>query len=131
MRANNELTKEEFMIQKELFLQEQARVEGLIKDLKLSAHNWLELAEKFLDNAYYARKVIETGQIMEKKNLLLDIGENYFLEDKNPLFSFKKPYDVLLKPEYRHSGRGRRDSNSQPLPCSFLFLKSLDYLIIL
>lgn len=106
MRANNELTKEEFMIQKELFLQEQARVEGLIKDLKLSAHNWLELAEKFLDNAYYARKVIETGQIMEKKNLLLDIGENYFLKDKSPLFSFKKPYDVLLKPEYRQSGRG-------------------------
>jgi DNA invertase Pin-like site-specific DNA recombinase len=105
MRANNELTKEEFMIQKTLALNEQARVEGLIRDVKTSEHNWLELAEEFLDNAFYARGVMESGKILEKRNLLMDIGENFFLEDKNPVFSFKKPYDVLLKPEYRHFGR--------------------------
>lgn len=123
MRANNELTKEEFMIQKTLALNEQARVEGLIRDVKTSEHNWLELAEEFLDNAFYARSVIESGEILEKRNLLMDIGENFYLQDKNPLFTFKKPYDILLKPEYRHSGRDRRDSNAQPLPCFFCFQK--------
>ena len=116
MRANGELTKDEFIIQKTLSLNEQARIEGLIRDTKSSAHNWLELAEEFLDNAFYARSVIEGGEIVEKRKLLMDIGENFYLENKNPVFSFKKPYDVLLKPEYRHSGRDRRDSNAQPLP---------------
>ncbi|MFH1863955.1 MAG: recombinase family protein [bacterium] len=106
MRANNELTKKEFMIQKQLTLQEQARVEGLMQDVKSSAHNWVELAENFLNNAFYVRSVIKDGKIVEKRNLLMDIGENFYLEDKNPIFSFKKPYDVLLKPQYRQSGRG-------------------------
>lgn len=116
MRANNELTKDEFMIQKQLYLQEQARIEGLINDIKSSGQNWLELAEEFLDNAFYARSVMESDKIIEKRDLLMDVGENFYLQDKNPQFSFKKPYDVLLKPEYRHSGRDRRDSNAQPLP---------------
>ncbi len=117
MRANNELTRDEFMIQKNISLSEQARIEGLIRDVKNSEENWLELAEEFLDNAFYARSVMESDKILEKRKLLMDIGENFYLDNKNPVFSFKMPYDVLLKPEYRHSGRGRRDSNSQPLPC--------------
>lgn len=113
MRANGELTKEEFMIQKQLYLQEQARMEGLIDDLRSSASHWLELAEEYLDNAFYARSVIQGNDLIVKRNLLMDIGENFYLKDKNPLFSFKKPYDVLLNPTYQSSGRDRRDSNSQ------------------
>lgn len=105
MRANKELTKEEFMIQKQLVLQEQVKVEGLMKDVKDSARNWIDLAEEFLNNAFYAKSVIEGGEPEDKRNLLLDIGENFYLENRKPVFSFKMPYDVLLKPEYRQSGR--------------------------
>jgi site-specific DNA recombinase len=129
MRADNELTQEEFKIQKSLVLNEQARVNGLINDIKSSSRDWLELAEKFLNNAFYVRGVMEGKDVVKKRNLLTDVGENFYLDNKNPVFSFKKPYDILLKPEYRTSGRGRRDSNSQPLPC--VFLRRLDYLIIL
>ncbi len=106
MRANGELTKKEFMIQKELTLKEQASAEGLMQDVKQSAHDWIELAEEFLNNAFYARKVMSTGKMTEKRNLLMDIGENFLLKDKNLKFSFKMPYDVLLKPEVRTDGRG-------------------------
>lgn len=116
MRANQELTKDEFMIQKQLYLQEQARIEGLIDDLRSSASHWLELAEEYLDNAFYARSIMQGTDVLVKRNLLMDIGENFYLKDKNPQFSFKKPYDVLLNPVYKVSGRDRRDSNSQPLP---------------
>lgn len=105
MRANDELTKKEFMIQKQLYLQESARLDGLVNDIKDSANNWLELAEEFLDNAFYARSVMESDKVVEKRKLLMAVGENFYLTDKSPQFSFKKPYDVLLKPQYRHSGR--------------------------
>ncbi len=111
MRANFEITPDEFKVYKNLCLEEQAKVEGIIQDAKLSANNWIELAEEFLNNAYYAQNVLLGDNITDKRNLLMDLGENFLLDDKNIVFSFKKPYDVLLKPQYRTDGRDRRESN--------------------
>lgn len=101
MRANEELTKEEFLSQKELLLTEQARIKSLIDDNENSSHSWLELTEKFLNTAFYARDVMESELDEEKRDLITDVGENLFLRDKKIEFSFKQPYDILLKPEYR------------------------------
>lgn len=101
MRANEELTKEEFIAQKEILLQEQARIKSLLEDSEDSAHNWFELAENFLNTAFYAREVMEKGKTEEKRSLIMVVGENLFLKDKNLEFSFKKPFDILLQPEYR------------------------------
>lgn len=106
MRANEELSKKEFFIQKELYLREQARIDGLIKDLRDSSDNWLELAEAFLNTAFYARKIMQSNNMEKKRNLIMCVGENLFLEDKKLDFRFKKPFDILLKPQYRTSGRG-------------------------
>lgn len=101
MRADGELTRDEFMRQKEAILKEMANAEALIADTKLSARNWLELTEEFLDNAFHAREIMLEGQPEEKKKMLMCIGEDFILKDKKLQFSFKKPYDVLLLPEYR------------------------------
>lgn len=101
MRADEELTKEEFISQKELLLKEQAKIEDLINDNKSSALNWLELTENLLNTAFYARDIIKNGNSEEKRNLILSVGENLFLGDGKLKFSFKKPFDVLLLPEYR------------------------------
>ena len=101
MRADGELTRDEFMKQKEAILKEMASVEALIADTKLSARNWLERTEEFLDNAFHAREIMFAGQPEEKKKLLMSIGEDFILKDKKLQFSFKKPYDVLLIPKYR------------------------------
>ena len=111
MRIDEELTKEEFLFQKQSVLNEQASVESMISDNKDSASSWLELTETFLNIAFYARDIIAKGSILEKRNLLMDIGENPVLKDGNLQFSFKKPFDVLLIPEYSSSVRDRRDSN--------------------
>ena len=116
MRANEELTKDEFLDQKEILLREQARIESLINDNKHSAHNWLELAEKFLNVAFYARNMMLNGKPEEKRNLITTVGENLFLKSGKLQFSFKKPYDVLLLPEYR--------TNVLPLINTF---RTLDY----
>src|SRR3989338_9989277 len=101
MRADEELTKEEFILQKEMLLKEQARIESLRTDNRTSAYSWLELTEKFLNTAFYARDVIKNGKPEEKRELIMRVGENLLLEDGKLQFSFKKPYDVLLLPEYR------------------------------
>ncbi len=101
MRADGELSREEFMAQKEKILKEMASVEALISDTQLSARNWFNLTEEFLDNAFNAKEIITDGLPEEKRKLINSIGENLLLRDKKLEFSFKKPYDVLLLPEYR------------------------------
>ena len=114
MRADNELTKEEFLIQKEQLLKEQAHIESLLTDAKSSEHGWLELTEQFLTTAFHAREIMKGGSPEEKRTLIMAVGENLLLKDKKLEFSFKKPYDILLLPEYRTDMLPRLDSNQQP-----------------
>lgn len=120
MRASEELTREEFIYQKETLLKEQAGVKSLLDDNEQTSHNWLELAEDFLNTAFYARDIIQDGDYTEKRNLIMAVGENLFLDNKKLDFSFKKPYDILLKPEYR--------SNGLPLIGTFINNPSSQYL---
>lgn len=98
MRANGELTKEEFTEQKELILKERLRIENLINDSKNNSDNWLELAEEFLNIAFEARDIMLKGEYEEKRKLITSVGENLFLRDKKVEFGFKKPFDLLLHP---------------------------------
>lgn len=45
-----------------------------------------------------------------KRALVQSVGYNLFLRDKKLEFSFKKPFDVLLKPEMRDNVQGWRES---------------------
>lgn len=101
MRADGELTKEEFMNQKNAVVEDIASVESRINDTKLSARSWLELTEEYLDNAFNAKNIMQEGLAEEKRKLILSVGENLILKDKELKFSFKKPYDILLLPKYR------------------------------
>lgn len=101
MRANGELTREEFMIQKQEVLLEQAKLDSLINDGKQTARTWLELTEEYLNNAFQAREIMESGIPAEKRDLIMAVGQNLILKDKRLDFSLKQPYDVLLLPKYR------------------------------
>jgi DNA invertase Pin-like site-specific DNA recombinase len=111
MRSDNELTKEEFASQKEGILQEQAKIKSLIKDNEDPSKNWLEPVEDFINTAFYARDMFNNGDLEDRRDLVYKIGENLFLKDEKLIFSFKKPYDVLLKVEYRTDGQAHEDSN--------------------
>lgn len=111
MRADEELTKEEFIVQKKLLMEEQANIKATMNDNQDSSYNWLELAENFLNTAFQARDIMTNGTSEEKKNLILSVGENLLLKDKKIVFTFRKPYDILLKPEYRTNVLAEVDSN--------------------
>ncbi len=101
MRADGELSKDEFLVQKQLLTEEQDKVQRLMRDSEKSARTWLELAEEFLDTAYKAKEVMEGSDVVAKRNLIMTVGENLLLKDKKLDISFKQPYDILLKPSYR------------------------------
>ena len=70
-------------------------------DNEYSADTWLELCTKYLDNAFSAKERIEHGTREEKRDLILDLGQNLTLKGGKLDFRLKQPYDVLLLPEYR------------------------------
>lgn len=101
MRADNELTKEEFLEQKEEILQEKGDIKQKLNDNDYSADSWLELCTKFLNNAFEAKEIMESDDKVAKRNLILDVGQNLILKDGRLEFRFKQPYDGLLLPQYR------------------------------
>jgi len=111
MRANEELTKDEFIYQKNLFINEQARIKGMINDNENSSSNWLELAEKFLETSFQARDILLSDDLEKKRKLIMTVGENLLLKDKRLVFTFQKPFDILLKPTYHTDVLPRLDSN--------------------
>lgn len=101
MRAGNEIDKEEFIEQKNLLMIEQARIQSLISDINDSSDSWLERAEEFFDMAYSVGDTLKNGSVEDKRILILNIGQNFILKDKKLSFQTRKPFDVLLKPDYR------------------------------
>lgn len=114
MRADQELTKEEFLEQKSELLQEKASIKDKIEDNDYSADTWLDLCTKYLDTAFSAKETMEHGLPEEKRDLILDLGQNLILKGGKLDFRLKQPYDVLLLPEYRTNVLPDEDSNLEP-----------------
>lgn len=113
MRLNEEITKDEYAKQKKNFIDKQLQLKEKLADREHSTSNWLELAENFFETAYHAREIMESEDMEAKRNLVKTVGWNLILRGGNLEFSFRKPYDVLLKPEMRSDVQGQRESNSQ------------------
>ena len=101
MRSDEEITQEEFVQQKRRLMEQLANLESKTKDTNYSLKTWLELMEDYFNTAFQARDIVEHGSPEQKQKVLSKIGENFILKDKMLTFSFKQPYDILLKPEYR------------------------------
>ncbi len=67
---------------------------------------WLGLAEKFFENCFQGREIMESDNIEAKRELIRSVGSNLILKDGKLNFTLKKPYDVLLKPEIRSDWQG-------------------------
>jgi DNA invertase Pin-like site-specific DNA recombinase len=101
MRTNGELTKEEFLEQKERLTNKLDINKSKVGNSNDSMKTWLELIEEFLNTAFQIREIMIDGLPEQKQTVLNKIGENFLISGKKLTFSFKQPYVVLLKPEYR------------------------------
>lgn len=105
MRADGEITAEEFKDQKQMVLDEQIRITDAIDRYNQTNQNWLELSENFINNVFQAKKILSDGLPEEKKRLLDEVGQNLFLNNKKVEITFKEPYRVLINPVFKTNMR--------------------------
>lgn len=106
MRLDGELGAEEYATKKDILLNEKTKLHEKLEDNSASSLHWLELAENFFDTALAIRSVMEGGDNVAKKDLLLIVGSNFKLEDKKVTFTLEKPYDLLVQPKMRSDLQG-------------------------
>ncbi len=97
MRANKEITDEEFAKGKNTYTEEKHRLEMLIKDVGLRADNWLDLVDKQFEFAKTAKEIFDNTISLEvKKDILMSLGSNLTLKDKIINIHLDKPL-LLIK----------------------------------
>lgn len=95
MRAGGEITKDDFSSRKEILLQEKKRIQGLLDDIDHSVNSWMKNAETVFDFAATAKKRFETGSLKEKGKLLMMLGSNLTLTNKELHISLEKPLEII------------------------------------
>lgn len=111
MRLDEEIDALEYAEAKKILIDKKIVIEQKQKDREQGSDNWLELAENFFETAFRAREIMNGTDIEKKRELIKAIGSNLLLRDEKLEFSFRKPFDVLLKPEARTDVQGRRELN--------------------
>jgi predicted metal-binding protein len=86
MRANGEITEDEFLTRKKTLLAEKARFHELLNDIDKRVENWLEIAERGFNYAEKAASLFaeakENENLKVKKEVFAALGSNLFLKDK-------------------------------------------------
>ena len=82
MRANGELSEDEFKSSKESAAAEKATFKRLLDDVDNRINDWIQIAEKCFDFASKAKHALETGTSEAKSNIISALGSNLTLKDK-------------------------------------------------
>ncbi len=86
MRANGELTEDEFKDRKQVLLSEKARFQELLKDTDQRVENWLEIAECGFNFAERASAVFAEAKdninLETKKEIFATLGSDLILKDR-------------------------------------------------
>src|SRR3989338_1987707 len=110
LRLSDEITKEEYLTQKEILNKELQHISSLHRDYSESSDSWLEQSEKFLDTCLDAKNIVLFGTEEEKRNLLLFTSSNRVLKDGKLVITPKTPYDLVVNLPSSTSWLGDRDS---------------------
>lgn len=82
MRANEEITQEEFLAKKNTILKEKERLHAILTDTDEKTTGWLERAEKLFTFARDAAQSFNGGTTQVKRNILTALGSNLTLKDE-------------------------------------------------
>jgi len=97
MRANSELTQEEFMAKKESLAKEKAKLYEILTDTDKRADEWIGKAEKVFSFARDAKTNFKNGTLQQKREILSALGSNLLLKDKILTISIQKPFILIEK----------------------------------
>jgi len=82
MRANNEITEDEFKNRKECLLKEKGRFQTLLQDTDKRVENWLEIAERGFVFAEKAHTAFTEGGTEVRKEIFAALGSDLVLKDQ-------------------------------------------------
>ncbi|MDD5146059.1 MAG: recombinase family protein [Candidatus Pacebacteria bacterium] len=97
MRADGELTQDEFMAKKESLAKEKAKLYEILTDTDKRADEWIGKAEKVFSFARDAKTNFENGTLQQKREILSALGSNLLLKDKILTISIQKPFVLIEK----------------------------------
>lgn len=81
MRANGEISEEEFKAKKEMLSKEKNHFNGLLNDVDARVDDWLKRAEELYVFASTATKNFAEGSPDQRKEILATLGSNLLLKD--------------------------------------------------
>lgn len=82
MRANREITEEEFTRKKTELTKEKIRLEEFLRDTGDRVDKWLDMADNVFHFARDAKKKFEMGTLEDRRQILACLGSNLLLKDK-------------------------------------------------
>ncbi len=103
--------KESYLTKKAELINQQAVVSEKIGQIKNKGNNWLEPMREFILASSQAKKVASTGDSLEIRLFLKNIGSNLILKGKKFFFSAQTGWRLLAPSPQFCGWRGRRDSN--------------------
>jgi len=89
--TGNLLSDEEYGLQRMELLKEKRRLEELLQDVGLRVEKWLDLTEKTFEFACTARQRFAEGDLAVKREILLAVGSNLTLFDKQLRIEAREP----------------------------------------
>ncbi|MEX0998394.1 MAG: recombinase family protein [Thermodesulfobacteriota bacterium] len=95
MRANEEITQEEFRLKKSELEKEKLHLNTLLNDTDQRASEWLRTADTLFSFATTAKETFEKGNIEKKKSILSALGSNLTLKDKILSVELEEPVKLL------------------------------------
>lgn len=111
------LSAEEHSAKKQKFLTKKLELQEKIRDFKQKGLSWLEPAQEFVKSLNYAEKLRMSNNFSVMTTFLKNIGSNHILQNRQLIFSFKIPYDLVAE------SQKKRDKLHEATPKNLLFPK--------
>lgn len=116
LRLRNLIGDDIYAAKKETLERERERHKVHLDDTDDRAKKWFELAEQTLEFAAQARSRFNRGTNEEKRLILVTIGSNLVLKDKELTITPEKPFLEIQKGLQKREWRVRPDSNRRSPP---------------
>ena len=94
---NEIITAEEYASRKEKFVKQKVGLQEQIRDFEQKGLSWLEPAREFVLSLNQAAKLLESENKTEMTTFLKNIGSNCILQNRQLIFSPRKPYDLVAE----------------------------------
>ena len=91
------ITAEEYAPRKGKLVRQKVGLQEQIQDFEQNGLSWLEPAREFVLSLNQAAKLLENENKMEMTTFLKNIGSNCILQNRQLIFSARKPYDLVAE----------------------------------